>query len=114
MAFHQPLECKRTLNGEMDEFRIWSEERSSGDSNTYMSTHLNPSSFPTLAVNFDFNELTNADDWYESAAGITAPTELFSSFSEPSRWSFNDLQLASHLANTSGNTQNGANLKNPS
>jgi hypothetical protein len=62
------------LNGEMDEFRIWSEERSSGDIATYMSTHLNPSSFPTLAVNFDFNELTNADDWYDCAGGITAPT----------------------------------------
>jgi len=45
------------LNGEIDEFRIWNEERSSGDIQTYMSTHLNPASFSTLAVNFDFNEL---------------------------------------------------------
>lgn len=104
------------LNGEMDEFRIWSEERSSGDIATYMSTHLNPSSFPTLAVNFDFNELTNADDWYDCAGGITAPTGT----SVPSvnvnggpqpngaPMTFN---VAYTWTNTSGNTQNGANYQ---
>ena len=68
------------LNGEFDEFRIWSEARSSGDIQTYMSTHLNPASFPTLSQNFDFNELVATDGWLDCAGsvvaldGATAPT----------------------------------------
>jgi gliding motility-associated-like protein len=60
-------------NGEFDEYRAWSEERSSGDIQTYMSTHLNPASFPTLAQNFDFNELVSATGWVDCVEGEVAP-----------------------------------------
>ena len=99
------------LNGEIDEFRIWSEERSSGDIQTYMSNHLNPTSFPTLAVNFDFNELVANDGWYDCAAGITAPfgsnSPTVNIASGPSM-TFN---FAYTWTNTSGNTQNGSNYQ---
>ena len=58
-------------NGDFDEFRLWSEARSSGDIQTYMSTHLNPSSFSTLAQNFDFNEVVSANGWEDCVAGFT-------------------------------------------
>ena len=60
-------------NGEFDEYRAWSEERSSGDIQTYMSTHLNPASFPTLAQNFDFNELVSTTGWVDCVEGEVAP-----------------------------------------
>ena len=96
------------LNGEIDEFRIWNEERSSGDIQTYMSTHLNPASFSTLAVNFDFNELTDADGWEDCAAGIVAPngsaTPSVNIMGGPAM-TFN---FAYSWTNTSGNTQSGS------
>lgn len=58
-------------NGDFDEFRLWSEARSPGDIQTYMSTHLNPSSFSTLAQNFDFNEVTSANGWEDCVAGFS-------------------------------------------
>lgn len=60
-------------NAEFDEFRMWSEARSIGDVQLVMSTHLNPGSFPTLAQNFDFNELTATSGWLDCAAGLVAP-----------------------------------------
>ena len=96
------------LNGEMDEFRIWNEERASGDIQTYMSTHLNPASFPTLATNFDFNELTDADGWEDCAAGIIASngttTPSVNTMGGPAM-TFN---FAYNWTNTSGNTQSGS------
>ena len=99
------------LNGEIDEFRIWSEARSSGDIATYMSTHLNPSSFPTLAVNFDFNELSNADDWYDCAGGISAPTGTSVPSVNQAGGPSMTFNFAYTWTNTSGNTQNGANYQ---
>ena len=99
------------LNGEIDEFRIWSESRSSGDIATYMSTHLNPSSFPTLAVNFDFNELSNADDWYDCAGGILAPTGTSVPSVNQAGGPSMTFNFAYTWTNTSGNTQNGANYQ---
>ncbi|HAF46708.1 MAG TPA: hypothetical protein DCG83_03400 [Cryomorphaceae bacterium] len=99
------------LNGEIDEFRIWSEARSSGDIATYMSTHLNPSSFPTLAVNFDFNELSNADDWYDCAGGISAPTGTSVPSVKQAGGPSMTFNFAYTWTNTSGNTQNGANYQ---
>lgn len=57
-------------NGDFDEFRLWSEARSSGDIQTYMSTHLNPSSFSTLAQNFDFNEVVSVNGWEDCVSGV--------------------------------------------
>lgn len=99
------------LNGEIDEFRIWSEARSSGDIATYMSTHLNPSSFPTLAVNFDFNELSNADDWYDCAGGISASTGASVPSVNQAGGPSMTFNFAYTWTNTSGNTQNGANYQ---
>ena len=99
------------LNGEIDEFRIWSEARSSGDIATYMSTHLNPSSFPTLAVNFDFNELSNADDWYDCVGGISAPTGTSVPSVNQAGGPSMTFNFAYTWTNTSGNTQNGANYQ---
>jgi gliding motility-associated-like protein len=59
------------VNGDFDEFRMWSGVRSSGDIQTYKSTHLNPSSFPDLVCNFDFNEVVATDGWYDCAGSIT-------------------------------------------
>ena len=53
---------------------MWSEARSIGDVQLVMSTHLNPGSFPTLAQNFDFNELTSTGGWFDCAAGLVAPS----------------------------------------
>lgn len=96
------------LNGDMDEFRIWNEARTSGDIQTLMSTHLNPASFATLGINFDFNELVSTDGWYDCVAGITAP----SSTDEPTinlmGGPFTNFNFAYTWTNTSGNTQNGA------
>ena len=99
------------LNGEIDELRIWSEARSSGDIATYMSTHLNPSSFPTLAVNFDFNELSNADDWYDCVGGISAPTGTSVPSVNQAGGPSMTFNFAYTWTNTSGNTQNGANYQ---
>ena len=99
------------LNGEIDEFRIWSEARSSGDIATYMSTHLNPSSFPTLAVNFDFNELSNANDWYDCAGGISATTGTSVPSVNQAGGPSMIFNFAYTWTNTSGNTQNGANYQ---
>ncbi len=99
------------LNGEIDELRIWSEARSSGDIATYMSTHLNPSSFPTLAVNFDFNELSNAYDWYDCAGGISAPTGTSVPSVNQAGGPLMTFNFAYTWTNTSGNTQNGANYQ---
>ena len=59
------------VNGDIDEFRMWSGVRSSGDIQTYKSAHLNPASFPDLACYFDFNEVAAADGWYDCAGGVT-------------------------------------------
>ncbi|MEY2962898.1 MAG: hypothetical protein RL754_159 [Bacteroidota bacterium] len=96
------------LNGGMDEFRIWNEARSSGDIQTFMSTHLNPASFSTLAVNFDFNEVTSANGWYDCAAGITAPNSTAAPSIDLGGGPFTNFNFAYTWTNTSGNTQNGA------
>lgn len=61
-------------NADFDEYRVWSEERSSGDIQTYMSAHLNPASFPTLVQNFDFNELDATAGWLDCVNGLIAPS----------------------------------------
>lgn len=99
------------LNGEMDEFRIWSEERSSGDIQTFRSTHLNPASFPTLAVNFDFNELTNASGWYDCAAGITAPTGPTVPTVNTNGSPFTNFSFAYTWTAQNGNTQTGSSFQ---
>jgi gliding motility-associated-like protein len=96
------------LNGEIDEFRMWSEVRSSGDIQTYMSTHLNPSSFPTLSVNFDFNELVNTNGWYDCVAGITAPFGTSSPSINNMGGPFTNFNFAYTWTNTSGNSQAGS------
>ena len=96
------------LNGEIDEFRMWSEVRSSGDIQTYMSTHLNPSSFPTLSVNFDFNELVNTNGWYDCVAGITAPFGTSSPSINSMGGPFTNFNFAYTWTNTSGNSQAGS------
>jgi len=59
-------------NAEFDEFRMWSEARSSGDIQTYMSSHLNPVSFPALAQNFDFNEIVSTAGWLDCVGNVVA------------------------------------------
>jgi len=58
-------------SADFDEYRMWSEARSSGDIQTYMSTHLNPSSFTSLVQYFDFNEVTSANGWEDCVAGFS-------------------------------------------
>ncbi len=97
------------MQGAIDEFRMWSEARSSGDIQTFMSTHLNPVSFPTLDINFDFNELTSFDGFEDCAGGILAPA-LATSPSLALGYSPNmTFNFAYNWVNTSGNTQSGAN-----
>jgi len=102
------------LDGEIDEFRIWSEDRifPIDHISTYWKAHLNPSSFPNLAVNFDFNELTDAAGWEDCAAGIIAPngtaTPSVNIMGGPPGMSFN---FSYNWTNTSGNTQAGTNYQ---
>ncbi|MBT5150964.1 MAG: T9SS type B sorting domain-containing protein [Flavobacteriales bacterium] len=102
------------LDGEIDEFRIWKEDRISPIDHipTYWKAHLNPSSFSNLAVNFDFNELTDVAGWEDCAAGIIAPngttTPSVNTMGGPPGMSFN---FSYNWTNTSGNTQAGANYQ---
>lgn len=63
------------VNGEFDEFRMWSGARSVGDIQTHRGAHLNPNSstFSDLAIYFDFNEVVSTDGWLDCVDQVVVP-----------------------------------------
>jgi len=99
------------VNGGIDEFRVWSEPRSSGDIQTYMSAHLNPTSFTTLVQNFDFNELTVLDGWYDCAGTLTITSGVNSPSVDPAGGPLMTFNFSMNWLTSSGLSQNGANFQ---
>ncbi|CAI8351087.1 MAG: Uncharacterised protein [Cryomorphaceae bacterium] len=100
------------VNGDFDEFRMWSGVRSSGDLQTFNSAHLNPTSFPDLVANFDFNEVTSTDGWYDCAGGLTVPSVGNSPSINTNGGPLMTFNFAfSWDVLVSGNTQAGANFQ---
>ena len=63
------------VNGEFDEFRMWTGARSIGDIQTHRGAHLNPNSstFSDLAIYFDFNEVVSTDGWLDCVDQVVVP-----------------------------------------
>lgn len=95
--------------GAIDDFRIWGKAQSSGDVLTYMSTHLNPASFPDLDVYFDFNELVSNQGFEDCASGLVSPAAADSPILTLGYGPSMTFNFAYTWTNTSGNTQNGNN-----
>jgi len=99
------------FDGEIDEFRIWNGARSVADIQNLMSTHLNPASFSSLAVNFDFNETNSSDGWKDCASGIVSPTGVSIPAVNTAGGPSMTFNFAYNWTNTSGNTQSGSNYQ---
>jgi gliding motility-associated-like protein len=99
------------LNGGIDEFRFWSEPRSSGDIQTYMSAHLNPTSFTTLVQNFDFNELTVLDGWFDCAGSVTITSGVNSPSVDLAGGPLMIFNFSMNWLTSSGLSQNGSNFQ---